>query len=325
VLSDKTKIGCPADPMINSVIPTPRAGHAMASIGPSALMCGGHKASADGTIALSGNRSKIECFWFTPLPEPRWDPVQLKEGTISPSPRTHASMVFDGDESLRNGTSFFSAILFGGQDASGERYGDCWFMEVTSQLERTVLSETFEWQSCSVSPGMPSPSARFGHGSVAFRHTLYVLGGFASDGSGVAPQDDMWKLVDYQSEEDRYWEQVMPTSSRPTSRGFHAVWLAGFKLIVHGGQGAGGAGVASVLGDTWAFDLFTLVWIRFGSSDAVPVASHLSAAPWTDSKAVAFGGLSANSISSSKLFIFNTATGWTRGACIHTRVGHVFC
>ncbi len=313
VFNNESTMGCSSELSINAVMPHPRAGHAMASLGPSALMCGGYNSTGSGATNLMQHANSVDCFWFTPVPEPRWDRLKVEAGSPGPEPRMYASMVFDGDEGLLDGEMLYSVILFGGLGKNSKRLGDCWFLNVTAQLENTVYTETFRWQSCDVSGGAPSPNPRFGHGAVAFRHSLYVIGGFASDGSEVAAQDDMWRLLDYQSDEDRQWEQVMPTSSRPGARGFHAVWLAGFKLILHGGQGAGGAGVTSVLGDTWSFDLFTLVWSRLGSSDALPVASHLSAASWTDSKAVAFGGLSSSSTSSAKLFVFDTAKGWAKG------------
>jgi hypothetical protein len=84
----------------------------------------------------------------------------------------------------------------------------------------------------------------------------------------------------------------MPTSDVPSARGFHAAWLSGFKIVIHGGQGTGGIGKASVLSDTWQFDLYTLDWSRFSfTSDAVPVASNFAVAPVMELNAIAFGGM----------------------------------
>jgi len=82
--------------------------------------------------------------------------------------------------------------------------------------------------------------------------------------------------------------------------------LPGFKIVVHGGQGAQGTGKASVLDDTWQFNLFTLDWSRLTyASDSVPVASNLAVAPIMENTAVAFGGLAQDGTPSGKLFWYH--------------------
>jgi N-acetylneuraminic acid mutarotase len=84
------------------------------------------------------------------------------------------------------------------------------------------------------------------------------------------------------------------------------VKLPGFKIVVHGGQGAQGTGKASVLDDTWQFNLFTLDWSRLTyASDAVPVASNLAVASIMENTAVAFGGLAQDGTPSGKLFWYH--------------------
>ena len=76
------------------------------------------------------------------------------------------------------------------------------------------------------------------------------------------------------------------------------MWLTGIKLWVHGGEGVGGRGSTSVLGDTWSFDIYTQVlrphfflrpsspllhslirgrqvWVQYGTSDDVPWTAHM--------------------------------------------------
>ena len=73
--------------------------------------------------------------------------------------------------------------------------------------------------------------------------SLYIFGGFADDGIVIYAQGDMWRLAEHNTAAAR-WTQVDPVSIGPAARGFHAMWRAGFKIIVHGGQGADGVGTS---------------------------------------------------------------------------------
>lgn len=182
-----------------------------------------------------------------------------------------------------------------------------------------------QWESCApVDTSAPAPPARHGHGQAVFRESIYVLGGF--DASSA--RNDIWRLQHPYNASKASWFQIMPTSDLPSARGFHAVWRAGFKIVMHGGQGASGYGKASVLDDTWQFNLFTLDWGRFSfASDSVPVASNLAVASVMEATAVAFGGLAQDGTPSGKLFYFDMATGWEQrfpaGKRPARRTGHI--
>jgi hypothetical protein len=50
------------------------------------------------------------------------------------------------------------------------------------------------------------------------------------------------------------------------ARGFHAMWISGYVIFIHGGQGPQGIGPASVRSDTWFYDVYTRVWKQHTSS-----------------------------------------------------------
>ena len=125
------------------------------------------------------------------------------------------------------------------------------------------------------------------------------------------------------------WHQVMPTTAMPDARGFHAMWLSGHKIVLHGGQGPTGSGTAAVLGDTWLFDLFTMEWTQKGTSAAVPFMSHLSINPLDQAaQAVSFGGRNLYGKPSGRLYTFSgtKSTAWKRvypaGRRPSRRTGH---
>ena len=101
------------------------------------------------------------------------------------------------------------------------------------------------------------------------------------------------------------WVELMPTTKTPEARGYHAMWLSGFKIVLHGGTGPKGIGVGAVLGDTWLFDLFTEEWQQKASSAAVPVMSHLSINPLNNAaRAISFGGRDSYGKPSGRLYTF---------------------
>ena len=219
-----------------------------------ALTCGGYGFLQDNSKSyLADSADRIDCWWFTPGNPPRWD--NLKVSALSaggPAPRFGHSMSFDSDYS--------SMVIFGGQGRQGVLLNDCWTL--TSATNRTTSANTYEymdeyqWASCDpASTDSLKPQARYGHQSVSFYKSLYVVGGFAQDGLRIAAKQDIWILE--LGGNESWWLELMPTTTTPEPRGFHAMWLSGFKIFLHGGQGPSGSGTAAVLGDTWQFDLFT--------------------------------------------------------------------
>ena len=100
------------------------------------------------------------------------------------------------------------------------------------------------------------------------------------------------------------------------------MWLSGFKIILHGGQGPTGSGTAAVLGDTWVFDLFTMEWQQKASSATVPVMSNLAINPLDNSpQAISFGGRNLYGLPSGRLYAFSAtkSTPWRRAYPAGTR------
>lgn len=320
--SKTTIANCPAaaDVSINPSIPDVRASHVMVGMGPTSLLCGGYKVENKAEFKWSKDAlGSMDCWWLTPLPEPRWDVLKLKAGTkLLPPPRHSAIMlhdntvVDDGGRRGRAGIITESLIVIGGQGEGEKLLGDCWYLTVESGNARS-FSKEYEWNNCNVAAGQLAMTPRYGHNGLIFRGHIYVHGGFASDGrGGSSAKKDLWELINY-DQPTRYWEEVMPSSESPSARAFHAVWLAGSKLILHGGQSSGGAGIASVVSDTWSFDLFSYVWTLYGSSSDLPVTSHMHTASSTSSISIAFGGLTSSGTSSGKLYTFDSQLGWSRG------------
>ena len=103
---------------INTRMPVNRAGHTAVSTGSEALVCGGY----DSNTVFVGNGKNLECWWFTPLPYPRFDPLTLKSGSPIPSARWGHTM--SDDPKLGN------VLLFGGS-ANAQVFNDCWVLMLT--------------------------------------------------------------------------------------------------------------------------------------------------------------------------------------------------
>ena len=109
----------------------------------------------------------------------------------------------------------------------------------------------------------------------------------------------------------KIWETYKPTSEEPSARGFHAMWLSGFNLFIHGGQGPEGVGAASVRSDTWVYDVFNKVWTQLGSSDASPAGEKMSVNLLYASTAMAFGGINKDSRPVANSVLFDPKSGWS--------------
>ena len=103
---------------INSRMPVNRAGHTAVSTGSEALVCGGFNFKGDKPV-LVGNGKDLECWWFTPLPYPRFDPLLLESGSPIPSARWGHTM---SDDPKRG-----HVLLFGGT-ANAQVFNDCWVL-----------------------------------------------------------------------------------------------------------------------------------------------------------------------------------------------------
>jgi hypothetical protein len=104
---------------INSRMPLNRAGHTVVSTGSEALVCGGLKTNGGDKPVLVGNGKDLECWWFTPLPYPRFDPLLLESGSPIPSARWGHTM---SDDPKRG-----HVLLFGGS-ANAQVFNDCWVL-----------------------------------------------------------------------------------------------------------------------------------------------------------------------------------------------------
>ena len=313
--ANRSIVSCPASGQlnINTQMPDIRAGLEMVGVGATSIMCGGYKINSAGHWLWSKDASgSCDCWWFTPLPEPRWDALKLVSGSAMPAPRHSGLMVVGLDKQPPN---YPRLLIIGGQGEGESVLGDCWFLETSSSDAPAIFGATYSWKKCDVAKGELTMPGRFGHGGVFFRGDVYVFGGFASDGlGGKMAMRDMWRLTNFESS-SRKWVEVMPSSSGPTARAFHSMWLTGSKLILHGGQASEGTGLASVVSDTWSFDLFSQVWTLYGSTSDLPVVSHMLTASATDVASIAFGGKSPSGVSSARLYKFDSQTSWSR--CEH--------
>ena len=104
---------------INTRMPVNRAGHTAVSTGSEALVCGGYYLDKSNQTVFVGNGKVLECWWFTPLPYPRFDRLKLGSGNPIPSARWGHTMSVD--EELGN------VLLFGGS-TNAEVFNDCWVL-----------------------------------------------------------------------------------------------------------------------------------------------------------------------------------------------------
>ena len=315
-----TQLGCDLPAAQQELeVPDPRAGHVMVSRRTGAITCGGYRYAEDGgsdsKTFLQDRNGNIDCWWFTPGVPPRWDRLKLDPASSSdpaPAPRFGLSMSFDRE--TRN------VIIFGGRMAKGVLLNDCWTLQEVATKDETGNATYakldyegwYRWSTCDPldDPSSGSlalrPQARYGQQSVYFHKSLYIVGGFAQDGLRVTAKKDMWILKNLG--QNVSWEEMMPTTTTPDARGFHALWISGFKIYLHGGQGPSGLGQAAVLGDTWEFDLFTKEWKQKATSAAVPVMSNLAINPLDNTAhAISFGGRDSEGRPSGRLYTCTVA------------------
>ena len=285
----------------NTELPTNRAGHTAVSTGSQALVCGGYSAKTASGTQFVGNGKGLECWWFTPTPHPRFDKLKSKAATQPPVRWGHSAAV---DPKLGH------VLVFGGMTAGHQALDDCWFLQLDDSVDP---AEVYEWFSCSP-PGQRAlrPEPRYGSGAVfhGASDSFYVFGGFAWTGASFEPMNDMWVLHDYANISSVEWIIVNSISEQPRARGFHAMWISGFSIYMHGGQVPSGAGKASVTSETWSYDIYTKVWLRYGSSDAAPLARSLSASLVSAKVAVAFGGTGMDSRPIGDCVRFDPSSGW---------------
>ena len=199
----------------------------MISVGASALLCGGFATPQKSSMG----RGLLDCWRFTISPQPTWDPMRY-DGP-GPENRYGHSMAYDD----RNQVVF----VFGGVGmAVGKSLNDCWYLNVSSPTTRT-------WSSCNPTSSL-LPHPRHGHAS-AFHvglKELFVFDGIVDDGESQTPQSNFWVLKQYTNRSAARWVEIMPISASPSARAYHAMWMAGFQIYVHGGRGPEGVGASSV-------------------------------------------------------------------------------
>ncbi len=119
---------------INTRMPVNRAGHTAVSTGSEALVCGGFNFKNDKPV-LVGNGKDLECWWFTPLPYPRFDPLLLESGSPIPSARWGHTM---SDDPKRG-----PVLLFGGS-ANAQVFNDCWFLNLSGATSLCMTTLTLQ-------------------------------------------------------------------------------------------------------------------------------------------------------------------------------------
>ena len=296
---------------INTQMPANRAGHSAVSTGSESILCGGYTSKTSTSVTFSGNGNDIDCWWFVPLPFAHFSPLKIKSGSAKPAARfAHASAE---DEHTGH------MLVFGGMTKGNKALDDCWYLLLSESVSTTSEQQ---WVSCNPTSSLMKPMARYGAGAVFHddSHSFYIYGGFARSGLSVIPMSDMWVLRDFVNVSSSKWEEINAVSDKPTPRGMHAMWLMGYNIFIHGGEGPGGVGIASVRSDTWSYDIFTQVWKQYGSSDASPLASSQSVG-LVGSQAVSFGGLGKDSTPINKCVFFDAKIGWTSV----TPAGAVLC
>lgn len=221
---------------LNTRMPGVRAGHRMVVTQSFALMCGGYSAMTSSVASFAGG-SLLDCWWLAIKPVPSWTP--LLTTPAGPQHRWGHSMAYDVETGV--------IAIFGGMIIQTKSISkDCWY--IVTSTDSISTSTRYEWKSCNPATGSVSPLPRYGHGSVLYwsTQTLYIHGGYAFDGRGTSAQNDLWALQDFTNTTTSSWKKVSPITDTPTVRAFHAMWLVGYKVYVHGGQGPGGAGSSSV-------------------------------------------------------------------------------
>eukprot|EP00960_Hanusia_phi_P062805 765270-Hanusia_phi.AAC.3 len=290
----------------NTLLPGPRAGHSVVGASSFALMCGGFS-SFNGSLHMYQNDSDIlDCFWFSLDPFLQWKPLKTV-GQTAPTQRWGHSMAY---------STLGIIVVFGGvSKATQNALGDCWFIDSSVN---PFSGGQYVWKSCNPPPGKSlQPAPRFGHQSVIYSNsqTLYVYAGFAFNGlNGIVVHDDMWILQNFNQPEVSQWKRIMAATNKPAARAFFSMWLEGFTIYVHGGQGPGGTGLSSVFSDTWHYNILTNSWKQYPVSEAAPSATQIAVFQSKSSSGhvVSFGGMLADGLPSGYVGSFSPADGWSK-------------
>ena len=242
------KGGCDGPPGEQKLsLPSARAGHMMVPMTTSALMCGGYVTKGV-YLAAKEAIDKIDCWWLTPGQNPRWDVLIVhKDSPVKgPTPRTGLAMARDHK---KNKVYIFAGKGAEYSTASGETgslLNDCYVLSPASNVTEDEMDYEIEysWGSCDpTSETVTRPQPRYGAQSVWFKNTLYSFGGIVQNGLRVGPKGDLWCYEEPASPLTS-WKELMPRSKAPDPRAFFSMWLSGFKIFVHGGQGPTGVGAA---------------------------------------------------------------------------------
>jgi hypothetical protein len=269
------------DPIVELAVwtnlrPRPRNGHAMATLGSSAVLFGGTATSnlgdtwewdgarwkerypvtsppARNSHAMASLGSKVVLFggrgsspWLADTWE--WDGTAWTQRTppTSPPARCNHAMATLGGK----------VVLFGGNTSSGNR-NDTWEWDGTTWNQRTPAAV---------------PPARSAHAMVALGGKVVLFGGTGASGDLA----DTWEW------DGANWTQRSPSTS-PPARALHAMAPLGGTVGLFGGRASG-----TSLGDTWVWDGTT--WIQ-AMPPASPAARTGHAMATVGSRVLLWGGI----------------------------------
>lgn len=206
----------------------------------------------------SGARNDL---WAYSFDKQRWTQLQPNGGP--PPARFGHSLVFD---SARR-----RVILFGGQ--AGGFFSDIWAYDLAAN----------QWARLSADDA--GPLRRYGHGAIyeTAKDRMIITHGFTTAGRF----DDTWAF-DFKSNS---WTNLTPSGNKPLKRCLHHTVYdsARGQMYLYGGC-ASGFGPCP-LGDLWAFDLNTNVWLERTPSNS-PAPRYHYGMSFDDSRLrlVLFGG-----------------------------------
>jgi hypothetical protein len=323
----------------NSSWPVGRFGFAMANAGPGRVVVAGGQYTLAGPLAeavcvFSDSRDDWQDMSST---APGWSPrsyafgaavglgrAVIFGGRSSGNEMSNETWVYDLDTSWvrppfppiapepRDGGAFAPAgigklVIFGGMAAEGGSFGDTWMCDLTDNKGWTRLETK-----TAPSPRICAAAAGVGQCATGGSCDVVLFGGVGGEfGSGVV-RSDVWLL----DPAGGGWRDLTPEINGiapPPLRSLPAVGLRRQMCIFGGSSNNGVMPVSLFFNDVWCFDLAGRAWTVFGGVVDSPtwpsprVGAALSAL--TDTRFVMFGGINANNLILSDIWLFDTAVG----------------
>jgi hypothetical protein len=175
----------------------------------------------------------------------------------------HIFLESDRDEAL---------YVIGGYTELGPK-SDVWAYQPSTCLWQLLANEETSRQ---------SPLPRFEFDGCVIGSSIYIFGGFESDGMDVSILNDLWMFdTEYQS-----WTLISEESPAPERSGHVVVAIDNGKFIVHGGT------CMCPRNDLWIYDTGTKNWLEISCDNAPCARSMHSAVYCKESKSLAiFGGV----------------------------------